>query len=508
MANVIEFPKGLATKAVILARVSSREQEEGYSIDAQKHRLQIYCQRRGLEVIRVFEITESTTRGDRAKFMEMIAFAKGQRQTIAIVADKVDRVQRSFREYPLLDALIQEGKIELHFNTENYVIHKGSVSQERLMWSFGVIMAQNYTDSLRDNVKRSQDHMLREGMLPTVAPIGYLNTRDARQKADIIVDPERSPLVRRIFEEFASGTYTLEHMTQTVKAWGLRNKTKRQTPLHRSHIYLILTNPFYYGIMTIKGQSYPHRYPPLITRDLFEQCQKVLKGWKKKPFKWGDKEFVFRGILSCGNTGRTISALQKKKTYQNGGQGEWTYLRAWDDSGKLQYIPEDKVLKQAEAALQGLYFPPEVQEAITDSLRDAERSERDFVRRQADELKKEHTRLQARADGLMDLLMDGAIGRDDYDRRRAEIRIRQGEIESQLGAQRDGDDGFKDAMIFLVDLCNNMGELFKGSTTAEKRQLLNFTLENLTLKNGTLGFSYRKPFCWFSNEGKREKWSD
>lgn len=32
-----------AKQAVILARVSSKEQEDGYSIDAQKYRLQEYC---------------------------------------------------------------------------------------------------------------------------------------------------------------------------------------------------------------------------------------------------------------------------------------------------------------------------------------------------------------------------------------------------------------------------------------------------------------------------------
>ena len=104
MNQVINFPKRIEAKlAVILARVSSKEQEEGYSIDAQKHRLEQYCLRKNLQVLKAFEITESSTTGDRKKFMEMIAFVKKQKQPVAIVADKVDRVQRSFREYPLLD---------------------------------------------------------------------------------------------------------------------------------------------------------------------------------------------------------------------------------------------------------------------------------------------------------------------------------------------------------------------------------------------------------------------
>lgn len=54
-----------ATNAIILVRVSTREQEEGYSIEAQKYRLVEYCQRKNLEVIKTFEIIESSSRGDR-----------------------------------------------------------------------------------------------------------------------------------------------------------------------------------------------------------------------------------------------------------------------------------------------------------------------------------------------------------------------------------------------------------------------------------------------------------
>jgi DNA invertase Pin-like site-specific DNA recombinase len=48
-----------ASKAVILARVSSKEQEEGHSIEAQKHRLETYCQRNNLQILKVFELVES-----------------------------------------------------------------------------------------------------------------------------------------------------------------------------------------------------------------------------------------------------------------------------------------------------------------------------------------------------------------------------------------------------------------------------------------------------------------
>lgn len=60
-------------KAIILTRVSTKMQEEGLSLLAQSNRLQDYADRKGLEIIKTFEIVESSTHGERKQFMEMIA---------------------------------------------------------------------------------------------------------------------------------------------------------------------------------------------------------------------------------------------------------------------------------------------------------------------------------------------------------------------------------------------------------------------------------------------------
>jgi DNA invertase Pin-like site-specific DNA recombinase len=39
-------------KAIILSRVSTNEQQDGHSIEAQKARLREYCKRKSLEVIK------------------------------------------------------------------------------------------------------------------------------------------------------------------------------------------------------------------------------------------------------------------------------------------------------------------------------------------------------------------------------------------------------------------------------------------------------------------------
>jgi len=237
-----------ATKAILLARVSSKEQEEGYSIDAQKHRLQEYCLRKNLEILKIFEFSESSTVGNRKKFQETIDFAKKQKEVVAIVSDKVDRLQRSYKETPLLNDLIERGKIELHFYTENCILHKYSTSQDRMVWNMFVMMAQNYVDSLRDNVNRSIAEKLRQGEWISIAPIGYLhitsnNSRD-RGKGKIVIDQVRALLIKKLFEAYAAGDYTLPKLLKKTKEWGLRNSRGNQGNLCQSHLHSIITNPF------------------------------------------------------------------------------------------------------------------------------------------------------------------------------------------------------------------------------------------------------------------------
>lgn len=497
-----------ATKAVILARVSSKEQEEeGHSIEAQKHRLETYCQRNGLQILKVFELVESSTVGDRTQFMEMIKFVKRSRETIAVVADKIDRVQRSFKEHPMLDALIQSEKIELHFNSENYVIHKNSVSQERLMWSMGVIMAQSYVDSLRDNVKRSIEQKIRQGEWISFAPFGYQNIKN-NKRGDVVIDTERAAIVKKMFKTYAKGCHTLEEIRLKTLEWGAKNRGQSGSNLSKSQIYQILTNPFYYGQMMVKGQLYDHRYEPLIEKNLFDQCQAILKGWNKKRFEWAGKEFVFRGILTCATTGRMVTADTKKKTYVSGKTAEWTYLRCFnpEQPNKVMWVREELVLRQIENLLNDIHIPSPLLEQLKSYIRQTHKNEKEFIARQLSELQKEYQLIQSRLDRLMDLLLDGTIDKSDFDIKKTILRAKQIEIENQITAQRHGDDGFKDSLISILTVLSNSQELFKSSQTAEKRQILNLVFANLQLKGTSLCYSLRKPFELMVNVGGMEEW--
>lgn len=197
-------------KAVILARISSKEQRDGHSLDAQIKNLRLYAERKNLEIIREFTIVESSTKGHRPEFDQMINFIISKNEKLALVVDTVDRLQRSFRETPVFNDLMEKEALELHFVKEGNILSKRANSTQKLMWNMGVVMAQSYTDQLSDNVRRSISFKVRNGEWCGLAPFGYMNALEGNTgKATVIPDPNNAEIVRRI--RYASALLDGEH---------------------------------------------------------------------------------------------------------------------------------------------------------------------------------------------------------------------------------------------------------------------------------------------------------
>ena len=72
-------------KAILLARVSSKEQEEGQSIPSQVRRLTEYAIRKNLQVTQTFQITESSTKETRKQFDQIITLPRNQKSLLLLL---------------------------------------------------------------------------------------------------------------------------------------------------------------------------------------------------------------------------------------------------------------------------------------------------------------------------------------------------------------------------------------------------------------------------------------
>lgn len=107
---------------------------------------------------------ESSFHGKRTKFYEAVNYIKRQSKLTALVVDTVDRLQRTFNEFPMLLELVKKEKLALHFFKEGLVIDKNFKSSDLAMWQMQILSANMFVNSTRDNVKRSEERMLNEGL--------------------------------------------------------------------------------------------------------------------------------------------------------------------------------------------------------------------------------------------------------------------------------------------------------------------------------------------------------
>ncbi len=486
-------------KAIILARVSTKEQEEkDHSNPAQVRRLKEYANKKGLEAPVIFEIAESSTHDTRKKFEKVLTLIKNSKETLALVVETVDRLQRSFKESVVLDDLRKQGKVELHFVRENLVLTKDANSSQLLQWDMAVMFARSYVLQLSDNVKRSIEQKLKRGECIGQAPIGYLNFRDDEDKSNVIVDQDKGFLVVKVFELYATGKYSMKTISELVKNLGLTAKSGKA--LSTSQIEQILSEPFYYGIMLVKGIEYPHHYETLISKQLFLKCQKVRESWNKKPFQYAAKPFIFRGLVSCDVCNCTITPETAK--------GKYTYYSCTNYRGKCKrlYVPEKVLLEPIYDTLKRLELPQAGIDYVVKGLRKATEAEQDFYRQAIANLQAEYNKIDDRISKMFDEKMDSSITPEMYDRKLKEYKEKQADIAQQIAEHSKADENHYLIAARILDISKRAFSIFESSEPNEKRQFLNFILQNCRLKQKTPMFTLKPVFAGIVKAHDDKKW--
>ena len=119
-----------SNNAVILARVSSRSQEdEGYSLDSQLKLLHSYCENKSLSVKKVFRITETASKEqNRRVFQELLAHIK-KHDIHHLAVEKTDRLTRNLRDAVAIDDWLEGDPSRMvHAVKESLLLHKEAKS--------------------------------------------------------------------------------------------------------------------------------------------------------------------------------------------------------------------------------------------------------------------------------------------------------------------------------------------------------------------------------------------
>jgi site-specific DNA recombinase len=121
--------------AVLYARVSSKDQEQGFSIPAQQRLLEDYAVKNGLTVVKAFVEAETAKKAGRNRFGEMVRYVRKTPSCQVVLVDKTHRLYRNFRHQVEIDELIQRDALEVHFVKEGEILSAGSPSHQKLSFN-------------------------------------------------------------------------------------------------------------------------------------------------------------------------------------------------------------------------------------------------------------------------------------------------------------------------------------------------------------------------------------
>ena len=227
-----------------------------------------------------------------------------------MVVFNLTRFARDKYDHFALRSLLQSLGISLRSATEPI----DDTSTGKLMEGVLAAFAQFDNDVRSDRTRAGMRAALELGRWVFLAPLGYINAPRALGKS-LMPDPERAPIVRRVFEEYATGRFTKQQILQQATAWGLRNR--RGQPLSSQAIGMLLRNQLYAGIVDVPEYGVRGKrgdFEPLVSEDDLLPGSGRASGRTPStaPQLRSHPDFPLRGFVRCESCGRGLTGSWSK----------------------------------------------------------------------------------------------------------------------------------------------------------------------------------------------------
>ena len=308
---------------------SEAEDRQVLSIESQTRELEQQALKLNLPVAEILTESKSAKDPGRPVFNQMMQrLYRGE--AAGIICWKLDRLARNPVDGGSIIWAIKQHGIKVMTPAQSYAREDDNII---LMYiEFG--MAQKYVDDLSKNVKRGLKTKIENGWYPGVAPAGYLNNTDHQTgQNNLVKDPERFPLIRRMWDLMLTGLYSGSQIRDLANnEWGFRTRPTRKMggkPMVESAIYQIFTKPFYYGWFEYpKGsdQWYKGKHEPMITEAEYDRVQTLL-GRDGNPRPSVHTAFAFTGLIRCGECDARVTAEEKHQLMCGNCRFKFAYRR-------------------------------------------------------------------------------------------------------------------------------------------------------------------------------------
>lgn len=296
-------------------RVSTDAQyEEGYSVDAQKQKLEQYCKLKDITDYRFYiDGGWSGSNIERPEMKRMIDSIRSK-QVSAVVVYKLDRLSRSQKDtvFLLEDVFIPNGCNFISLN-ENF---DTTTPYGKAMIGILSVFAQLERENIRERTRMGMQERVKSGlwMGGGRVPFGY----DYDPGKDVLVPNEHAKDVKQIYDLYLQGYST----TQLSEMFDV-SEDKQITD--------ILTRVTYLGKIRFRGETYDAKHEAIIDRELWDRVQREHE--RRSTKKAVPASYLLTGLLYCGRCGA-------KMRYQKWGKDK-VKIYCYSQQSSKKYLIKD-----------------------------------------------------------------------------------------------------------------------------------------------------------------------
>lgn len=355
-------------------------------------------------------------------------------------------------------------------------------------------MAKNYVDNLGEEVRKGMLEKARQGHWPTVAPIGYINSPVTRR---IEPDPERAPLITKLFEWYATGEYSLKALTAKAATAGLTNRTSGK-PLVKAKIHQLLQNPIYCGDFEWLGRMYEGQHQPLVCRTLFKAVQDAFEAANHP--RQTKRQHAFAGLVTCGRCGCAYTAEIKKAQYI------YYHCTGYRGACGNTWIREEELAGLLGDAVQQIRMPSGLAERAVAALRESQGDKEKFVRATTMRLQQQQLLIRAKLDRAYDDRLSGRISDELWTKKSAELEDELQRVRGEMARHERASHDYESTGVQILELAQSAHSLYVTQNPHDQAKLAKTLLSNCTFDRGSLTATYVKPFDLFAAGAKNGDW--
>lgn len=457
-------------------RVSTQRQgQQGTSLTEQTAAILHYSQRWNLPISKQYEERETAAKTGRPVFLDMLkALRQGKAQ--GLVVHKIDRSARNLKDWAELGSIIDSG-IEVHFANESLDLNSRG---GRLSADIQAVVAADFIRNLREETKKGIYGRLRDGLYPFPARVGYLDTGKGNPKE---IDPVKGPLVRKAFELYSTGNYSLNALVDKMYELGLRNKSG--TKISRNGLVCQLKNPFYMGLIKIAaaGEIFEGKHTPIVSKELFDATQDVFAGRSvKKKIK---HFFIFRQHIYCHRCEHLLIAERQKGN---------AYYRCHTRDCPQATLREEIIEQQLLEVFERLKFSNEENEYIAAEVADFAKRQPQIIEAARTQLLMRSEQINARLSKLADAYMDGVLDKETYLEKKNALMIEQSGVREKLQNDLQDPNAVFEKLNKFLELSKLAYLSYKLGTDDEKQEMVKIATSNLTADGKNVSIKLKKPF--------------